>query len=79
MNRLGLEYCEETVIGCDREVIYLLYKVLINIYVLVKFPKKGKLEDLKVCREIGINKFFLEMKCLRSLRYLVLDQLDNSI
>jgi len=45
----------------------------------MEFPKKGKLVDLRLYREIGINKFYLEMICYRSLRYLVLVRLDNSI
>jgi len=43
------------------------------------FPKKGKLVNLILYRKIGINKFLLEMIRLRSLRYLVLSKLNNSI
>jgi len=73
MNKLSLKYCEEMVVRCNKNEVYLLYKGLINIYGFIKFPKKGKLVNLRVYREIGINKFLLEMRCLRSLRYLVLD------
>jgi len=63
----------------SEEWIYLLYKGLINIYRVIKFPKKRKLVNLILYRKIGINKFFLEVIYLRSLGYLVLDRLNNSI